>query len=396
MRWLTVCLCVVLVGISLSGCTKPQKLHEDVLTNAGLQTYWELQLILAEDESIAEIHRVDDTLYCLTDRNTLIAIDALKGRREWTRRIAQPGQPVFAPTHADRVLLADKVTGVAGITDPSKAPVPNVYDTVMINTLSHVLVMDRTNGRIIRKIAFDFAANTNGSSDGKYFYVGSTRGWYYAILLAEAVKGWWLSADGMISAPVKLFGNRLYVADEVGNFIITTTGRKGEKLRTVKLSGSVTAEFHVDAVGCFVPSDDNRLYAFDLSGNRLWEQPFVCQGPLRQGVQVVNDTIFQFASNDKFYAIDRRTGQARWSHPTARRVLAAIDGDVYLLNESNSLMIVDELRGTVKMSFPMTGWDLLLSNSSAPAIYVATTDGKLACIRKISAGRLTPQMFENR
>ncbi len=29
---------------------------------------------------------------------------------------------------------ADKVTGVAGITNPSKAPTPNVYDTVMINT----------------------------------------------------------------------------------------------------------------------------------------------------------------------------------------------------------------------------------------------------------------------
>ncbi len=396
MRWLTVCLCVVLVGISLAGCTKPQKLHEDVLVNAGLQTYWEFQLLLAPDESLAEIHRVDDRLYCLTDRNSLIAIDAKTGLREWTRKIAQPGQTVFAPTHADRVMLADKVTGVAGITNPSKAPHPKIYDTVMINTLSHVLVMDRTNGRVIRKIAFDFSANTSGSSDGRYFYVGSTRGWYYGILLAEAIKGWWLSADAMISAPVKLFGNRLYVADQAGNFIITATGRKGEKLRTVKLSGSVTAEFHVDALGCFVPSDDNRLYAFDLSGNRLWEQPFVCQGPLRHGVQIANDTIFQFASDDKFYAIDRQTGQARWSHPTARRVLAAIEGDVYLLNESNSLVIVDELLGTVKMSFPMTGWDMLLSNSSAPAIYVATTGGRLACIRKISAGRLTPEMLENR
>ncbi len=395
MRWLTVCLCVVLVGISLAGCTEPQILHEDVLTNVGLQTYWELQLTLAPDESIAEIHRVDETLYCLTDLNNLIVVDALTGLRKWTRRIAQSGQTVFAPTHADRVMLTEKVIGVAEIMDPSKAPAPNIYDTVMINTLSHVLVIDRTNGRVIRKIAFDFSANTNGSSDGRYFYVGSTRGWYYAIRLAEAVKGWWLSADGMISAPVKEFGGRLYVADEAGNFIITTTGRKGEKLRTVKLSGSVTAEFHVDALGCFVPSDDNRLYAFDLAGNRLWEQPFVCQGPLRQGVQVVNDTIFQFASDDKFYAIDRRTGQARWSHPTARRVLAAADGEVYLLNGSNSLLVVDELLGTVKASFPMTGWDLLLSNSSS-ALYVATTEGRLACIRKISAGRLTPQMLKKR
>ena len=57
------------------------------------------------------------------------------------------------------------------------------------------------------------------------------------------------------------------------------------------------------------------------------------------------------------------------------------------------MLVVDEVLGTVKTSLPLTGWELFAGNTTKPAIYVATKTGKLACIRKLAAGRLTPGLL---
>ena len=75
-------------------------------------------------------------------------------------------------------------------------------------------------------------------------------------------------------------------------------------------------------------------------------------------------------------------------------MLAAFDGEVYLLNENNTLLIIDEMLGTVKTSMPLTGWDLFVANTSTPAVYLASKSGNLACIRKTTAGHLTPEMLK--
>ncbi len=400
MRELIKCL---LVGLStslvLAGCVgpgaAPERLHASVLTEAGLQYYWQLPLNLSGGESIKQLIQLDENLYCLTNRRRLIVVDAAVGRPKWSHTVARVRQKVFSPTHVDRMWLPEKVSGLKEILSPDTVVRTAPFDAVLINTVSYVLVLDRADGRVYRKIPFSFAANTGGASDGQNFYVASVKGWYYGIRLQEAVEGWWLSADDAVRAPVKYFARRIYVADEAGKVIATNVEVRGEKEWDQQLSGAVTAEFHVDARGCFLPSDDNRVYAFDsLTGGKLWEQPFACQGPLRDPIQVAESTIFQFARGDKFYAIDLATGQERWSRKDGRTVLAAFDGEVYLLNDSRTLLIVNEILGTVRTSLPMTGWDLFATNVTTPAVYVATRDGKLACIRKIDAGILTPEMLK--
>ncbi len=397
MRDVIISLVVVLGTLTLIGCRGEKiipPVHGDVLQKAGLQYYWRLKLGLSKKETVTWTIQLDENLYCLTSTNRLITIDAATGLMKWSHQVANKNQMVFPVAHADNMLLGEKVAGLkeilSGATDENLTP----FDAVLVNTLSYVLIMDRANGRVYRKIPFDFPANTTGASDGTYFYVGSTRGWYYAMKLREAAKVWWLDAHDMIAAPLKYHDGRIYVATEGGSLIATDVTQRGTKLWTKKLGGAVTAEFHVDSRGCFVGCDDQRIYAFDpATGDALWE-PFIAQAPLCDPIHVGENTVFQLARGDKFYAIDLTTGKERWSHRDARKILGVFNGNVYLLTAARSLLIVDEMLGTVKTSLPLSGWELFAGNVSSPGIYVATRRGDLGCIRTTGAEYITPEMLK--
>jgi len=380
--------------ILLTGCNgKPTTVVQgEVLAKAGLQYYWRLDLNLGKGESLVRLARLDENLYCLTNRHRLMALDATRGLLKWSKSIADPSSTVFLPSHADGIKISANPLSVTEVLSPERAVSLPPFDGVFINTLSYMLLLDRETGEQRRQIPFDFAANTSGVSDSTYFYVGSTRGWYYAIRLNEAVQEWILAAEDMITAPIQHFRDRIYVADNSGNLYATKVAVRGTKVWEKHLNGPVTAEFHVDERGCFVACDDHRVYAFDLArGQSLWEHPFICQGPLRDPIQVSENTIYQLARRDKFYAINLATGKQRWALPEGRKVLGVSEGDVFCLSSSGDLLVVDEILGTVKTSLPMTGWEFFVANAVEPTIYAASKSGKLACIRKLEAGMLTPE-----
>jgi len=43
----------------------------------------------------------------------------------------------------------------------------------------------------------------------------------------------------------------------------------------------------------------------------------------------------------------------------------------------------------------MTGLDLFVPNAKKPVIYVASRDGKLACLRPVGAGKLTEEKLKD-
>ena len=392
----------VLAALSLVSCSSRVArnpyaglVHPDVLAKVGLQHYWTpLQVTLNPKETVRILYRLDENLYVLTSENRVIVIDAARPIIKWSAVIAGRNQTVFPPCHADYVTLSEKPSGMKEILSPEKMETGPAFSAVMFNTLSDVLVFDRLDGRLVRKIPFQFAANSGGASDGVYFYVGAINGLYHALYLQEAVPAWTLSTDGVIKAPLQYFDGRLYVASDDHTIRAVETGRHPKLLWSKSTYGPLVAPFYVDIRGCFVPSDDGRIYALDLAiGSPLWP-PFICQGPLRDAIQVSAKTIFQYASRDRFYAVELTTGRQRWSMPQGRTVLAVMDGQVYLLDQFQNLVIVDELLGTVKGTVPLTGLDVLLPNITASAIYGATADGRIACIRPVSAGYLVPEMIK--
>ena len=404
MRSVVKILVMAAIGVSVCGCEPAQidagkpwagLVHPDVLAKAGLQYYWPCAVNLQPGEMIVRLHQADENLYCLTDLNRLIAVDALTGVEKWNFQVASPEQTVFRPVHADDILLPDKVSGLPEILDSTRVEESTPFNAVMINSLHSAFVLNRKNGRLVRSIDLGFAANTGGTTgvNGRIFVVGSTTGKFYGIRLQEAVRVWTEGTDGLLTAPIERLGSHAFVAGEDKVFRVTRIGEGVEEWST-RLAGPVTAPFFVDNRGAFVPCEDNRIYAFSpLSGIQIW-QPFVCQGPLREPIQVAERSLFQFARRDKFYAVNLATGRERWSREDGRLVLTVMDGKVYLLNRDGVMLVVDEMTGEIENSLPMTGFDLFVGNTVAPALYVGTRDGRLVCIRRLTDGHLTPEMMK--
>jgi len=371
--------------------------HKSVLAKAELQYYWTVEVKLDPGERLVRLYRLDENLYCRTSQNRMIALDAESGIPKWSCEVGPVIETVFRPAHADLVVLNRKPLGIGEMLHPGRIKATDPFNAVFINTVHYVLVLDRTTGELIRKIRLGYAANSGGASDGQRFYGGGINGLYHATRMQPEVPEWKISTEDMIAAPVVRFGSTVYVASLDGTLYASQAGPVRGYLWRQQMTAPITAAFHVDERACLVPCDDGRLFALDPHvGSRLeaWgREPFICQGPLRSPVQVSRNSVFQYALGDKLYAINLVNGKQRWAMPEGRKVLAVMGGNVYLLDSRRRLRVVDEMLGTHEMSLPMTGFDLFLGNTSAPAIYTAKAGGRVYCIRRESAGYMTPKML---
>jgi len=377
--------CMVVAGCAGDrGRLQDGLLAEPLLKKLDLEYYWQISLALEPKEVLTKLYVIDEHLYCLSNYNRLFAVDAMHGDWKWTYEVADPSHKVYRPVHGRRVAVTEEIPGIAGMMADNPLAGVKPVDAVMINTPSYVVVLNRKTGELLRKVQFALAANTGGATDGQRFYVGSAKGLYHAFGLQEAIRLWSLYTADVLTAPLEVYSEQVYVAGEDSTFRAARAADKGEKVWSKPLGGSVTAAFHVDQRGCFVPCNDGRLYAFvPENGADLWADTryFICQGPLERGVQVAQSTIFQRAERDKLYAIDLTKGTERWSMAQGLDVLAVIDGTVYLRDVNNNLLLVDEILGEVRSTVPLTGFDLFARNTAAEGAWVATRDGHLACIR---------------
>jgi hypothetical protein len=77
--------------------------------------------------------------------------------------------------------------------------------------------------------------------------------------------------------------------------------------------------------------------------------------------------------------------------PEGRMVLAIIEGDAYVLDAEGNLRVVDKVLGTEKAMLGLTGMDVFAANLSAPAIFAASREGHVYCIRALRAAHLGPE-----
>ncbi len=312
-------------------------------------------------------------------------------------QVAEPSETVFLPpAHFADIHVSRKVFGVSEIMGWKELPLEKPFDAVMVNTVHDMALLDRLTGAEWRRIPFKFPANCGGSTDGRDYFTGATGGRYHAIALNEALDAWSLSTDSMITSPPQYHNGRLFVASEDHHLYSAEVCARGRQVWRQMLDASVVGQIHVDARGCFVPSQDNRLYAFDaMSGTTLWD-PFVCAGPLSQGVQAGEDTLFQYADRDGLYAINVANGRKRWHLPSASpsHVVGVIGGMAYVRDTSaDELRVVDGLLGTITHTIHVARPLMFARNALVPAVYLATPDGRIFCIRLRSAGRLTEEML---
>jgi len=131
------------------------------LAKAGLQYYWQAKVPLTDSEQIARLWLLDEKLYCFTNTNHLVAVDAMRGVVLWRYPVADPGKTVYGLCHYDKLPMSEKAPGVEEIQKLDPLKNLETRDAVLINGITNVLVLNRTTGDLIRRVPFDFGAGTS-------------------------------------------------------------------------------------------------------------------------------------------------------------------------------------------------------------------------------------------
>lgn len=370
---------------------------KETLADAGLQVYWAQPCALEPGEEARTLYQLDELVYFVTNYNTLVAHSATAGNYRWRQNIGNLGQTVFAPTHVDSVAIADDAHGMKEVLDPQSLEFVQSYDAVFINTLSYVMIIDRRTGRVVRgqeEVPFPgYAASAAGASDGANYYVPAANGWVHAIELATNAQVWVESTDAMISTDLIYNDNFLYVGSEDGAAYCFDTNRRKMEWRH-QTPGPILANPALGKGRLVVPCEELRLYCFDtVGGNSTWTDAFVLPGRLTTPVKLSQLAAYQYCDDKGLYAVSLETGQLLWHLPEGRQVVMVDDYKAYILDDNEQLHVLKEDTGEELAVVDFSGFDMVLSNASAPAIYAAMRNGDLFCIRPISAGYLTPEMM---
>lgn len=364
--------------------------HPDVLGKADLQYYWQRSVPLAPGERILRMVVMEENLYFLTSRDNLVVLDAAVGNPKWQVKLATEKSRVFGPIHYNQLRLKESIGTVRDLRDGPVDDTTVTFDAVLLNTLDRVVVMDRRTGKVYRDFTTSqYTFTDRAACDGRNVYVATSGRLYVALQLMAGVTLWTADFGEMVLAPLALRGNRLLLGSTDGLLRCAATDQYGEELWEQRLPGPIRAGFHVDDRGLFLPCGDGKLYALELQrGRKLWD-PFVFDDEIIGPLQVGMDSAFLPVRQKGLLAIDPATGRQRWALPGGRKVLALIDGTAYVLDRQRNLKTVNEMTGKIQATVPLHGFDFYAENLNAPALYTATRDGTVACIRREKAGPLT-------
>jgi outer membrane protein assembly factor BamB len=390
---------LLLVSVSLlAGCDPvvyhedaPDILQGDVLSKVDLRMYWERTIPLPAGEQVERTWVLGEKLYCLTDGDTLICVDARVGTALWSQKVTVGEEQVYAPVHVDDMRLSLKVGDLDTIDNPPSMVDYPLFNAVVISTTTRLWVIDRDKGTVYRNIVSDgFTPQVQGVCDTERFYTVNSRRQVCGVKLLQGLPFWQKSIkQELIKAPLAMAPGYVFAATMDGIVQCYVADDLGTKIWNKKVHGGVRESLVADERGVFLAADDRMIYGLSTSrGRPLWDPVSMVSDP--EGQMLLGEqTLFQYAgARGGVYAIDIANGQLRWRAPKAKTVLAIIDQKVYLKDRSRTLQVRDEMTGKVLHTISLADFEMYPHNVNS-AIYMASRNGRIACLRHVSQGPVT-------
>lgn len=341
----------------------------DKLRETGWRKSWQIQLPLEAGQRLSAVYLVDDQLYLPTEDGYVFAVHAETGATRWLRPVSTSGYPIRRPAHAgNRTIFA----------------IPTM-----------ILQVNRLNGEGLAKQDLRFPAGTAPVSDGERIFVGGLDQRIYAFEIGNPYRGWKAVTAGPIVSTPTLFQEILYLASSDGSiYACTAPNKRLHWAAPASLYGSVTADLVVDGNGVYVACQDRSLYLLDLLfGRTRWRARF--PGPLYEPPVLTDELAFQYCPGDGVSAVEiAQLGideRIRWKAPRGRRLLTQDEQGAALLGLDQNLLFVRVADGKVLHEVAAPGMTLGDASLATPAIYMASTDGRVFCARPENVPLVTAQ-----
>jgi len=329
------------------------------LKAADLTLYWQSTTPLEPHERLRRMVRLDENLYLLTDQGAVIALDAATGMLRWSAQLASRDIRIHGPTHGPKLVYFTTTSGVHGL--------------------------DRATGELKLRWKGPFAPSGPAVSDGQTLYVGGTNGRMYAVRLSDLAVLWQFMTDGMVSARPAVVGSALFTASQDG---VVYACQKADKQRLWVSDplGPILADLAASGDCLYVAGTRQSLDCYDPAKGRLrWRVRM--PGPLYAAPRIIGPRLYQHVDQHGLWCLDRQTGKVLWRRGDALDVLAEHKDLVWLRTNHGSLQGVDKATGKVQKEI-VCGARLWAANEVDDAIYVATVQGKVFCLRPWEVGYL--------
>ncbi len=348
---------VACLALAAPALAQDDFISSESLAPAALVKYWQLQLPLEADQTLVDAFLVDDVLYLTTQDGYAFAVHAYTGAIRWLREITSGGYRVRAPCHAG--------------------------DRAVFVTPTRLVAFDRVSGESRLDVTLGIPAGSAGASDGALVFFGSLNERFYAFDALDGLERWKITTNGPIDATPAVFEGAVYLASDDGGVYSCTAADKRFRWQAVT-NGPNTADLVVDTNGVYVASRDQSLYLFDLAfGQPRWRVRFA--GPLYEPPAVTADTAYQFCPDDGLWAVNVDVLEAddriRWKMPNGRALATVHKDTAFVYTRDRTLQSVDAKTGDIRHTVPTQQFSLVAPSPREPAVYLATSDGRVFCAR---------------
>ena len=291
----------------------------DLLDHAGMKSDWQINLPLQKNESLGPLYIDGDFIYALTNKNYMFCIDRKKGFERFQIRLTNPTLPVHRPTFYDGKVIITVGTKLFVID-------PDVGD-----------VIERQDVKRIGKSTV-YPAVRNAEN----YYIATSNKRLFAVNAEEFFIRFKVSADNdsLINSVIAGEENVIFATDS-GN-VVSIPFDSTEANWQTEIATGLTAPIVADKDQIFISSMDMKLYKLNAKdGNPAWKRPFQTGQNLTTSVRVGKDTLYQYAGQEGLYAIDRKTGIARWNLKKGYDLLAEQGSRAYVLAKPSTLYVMD-------------------------------------------------------
>lgn len=377
----------------------------------GLKRAWYAQVQMdAARARIQEMVLHEGTLFVLTNRAMLQAIDAKTGQTLWAIQVGSPNHPSLTP----------------GVN----------RDLVAVVNGSDLYVFNRFNGKLLWKTQLDGVPGAGAALSDLRAYVPTVQGMIYSFALepakdpleelggarrkpapkveetaeqrANRMEAFRLSQESIPPLVCQSLGRAMvqpvvtrqdaageYVAwptDQGFLFVAALDRREGRftiKFRVGTDTGIVAQPGYLppdpksgDAGVIFAATKDGYVHAIsEKTHEAIWR--FSSGEPLVEPAVVVGDTLFVATQPGGMYCVDAKAGAQKWFAPSIVQFVAASKQRVYAADKLGRIQVLSAANGARLDTIPAVGQSLRLRNDESDRIYLASATGLIQCLHEV-------------
>lgn len=334
-------------------------LDEERLVQRGLTREWWSQAVMNyRRDKVTHVTNDERNVYVQCNNGVLTTFDAESGKQKWATRVGQADSPSLAASTNDEMLF--------------------------VWSRATLYMLNKETGQVLKTYDLPNQPSTSAQADAEQIYLGCLDGSMYAFDIKTGKQNWRYRTSARIVVPAMPNGISVLFASTNGSLYAVEASTRNVVFE-FETDNSVTAPIGRYKQLALLASEDYKLYAVDSrNGSQAWSAPFLSGGRIKLAPVVIGDDVFLTPENRGLYRIAAEDGAERWYHEGIQRFLAASPQRVYGIDRLNNLVVMDRETGETINGLSLGRLSIHVTNDRTDRIYLATTTGKIVCVRETS------------